>query len=210
MTFEKGRFITFEGIEGAGKSTQIPIISEFLHNKGKDVLVTREPGGTDIGEKIRMLILHEKMHALTELLLVFAARAEHIATVIQPALNKGQWVLCDRFTEASFAYQGGGRQLGFAKVEVLEKWLQGEMQPDITFLFDLPIETGLARIKSRGASDRFEEEKKVFFERVADSYRARAQAYPKRFRRVDATLAIDAMSKSIIDQLKHAFPIALV
>lgn len=190
MIFQKGRFITFEGIEGAGKSTQIPLIANWLESLGKSVIITREPGGTPLGEKIRALLLNDDMHELTELLLVFAARAQHITTVIQPALNKGQWVLCDRFTEASYAYQGGGRQLGFKKVEILEKWLQGEMQPDITFWFDLPIAIGLERIKKRDHNDRFEQEKYSFFERVMDSYQARAQAFPKRFHRIDAQQSI--------------------
>jgi dTMP kinase len=205
MVTGTGRFITFEGLEGAGKSTQIPLIAKWLESKGQSVVMTREPGGTDLGEKIRTLLLHDAMDTHTELLLVFAARAEHIARIIKPALAAGHWVLCDRFTEASYAYQGGGRQLGFEKVATLEKWLQGDMQPDITFWFDLPIEIGLGRIKSRNYSDRFEQEKSVFFGRVAQSYQERAALQSKRIQRVDAVLPIDEITQSIQTTLSSWF-----
>lgn len=184
-----GRFITVEGGEGAGKTTQLAFLREALERVGHRVLLTREPGGTPLGEAIRTLLLghrHDGMALATETLLMFAARAEHLERVIRPALAAGCWVLCDRFTDATYAYQGGGRGLPAARIAVLEDWVQGSLRPDWTLLFDLPIEVGLARAGRRGAADRFEREDWAFFERVRATYLERAGQEPDRYRVVDA------------------------
>jgi dTMP kinase len=184
-----GRFITVEGGEGAGKTTQLAFLRESLERVGHRVLLTREPGGTPLGEAIRTLLLghrHDGMALATETLLMFAARAEHLERVIRPALTAGCWVLCDRFTDATYAYQGGGRGLPAARIAVLEDWVQGSLRPDWTLLFDLPIEVGLARAGRRGAADRFEQEDRAFFERVRATYLERAGREPDRYRVVDA------------------------
>ncbi|TVR60603.1 MAG: dTMP kinase [Candidatus Competibacteraceae bacterium] len=184
-----GRFITVEGGEGAGKTTQLAFLRESLERVGHRVLLTREPGGTPLGEAIRTLLLghrHDGMALATETLLMFAARAEHLERVIRPALAAGCWVLCDRFTDATYAYQGGGRGLPAARIAVLEDWVQGSLRPDWTLLFDLPIEVGLARAGRRGAADRFEREDWAFFERVRATYLERAGREPDRYRVVDA------------------------
>jgi len=184
-----GRFITVEGGEGAGKTTQLAFLREALERVGHRVLLTREPGGTPLGEAIRPLLLghrHDGMALATETLLMFAARAEHLERVIRPALAAGCWVLCDRFTDATYAYQGGGRGLPAARIAVLEDWVQGSLRPDWTLLFDLPIEVGLARAGRRGAADRFEREDWAFFERVRATYLERAGQEPDRYRVVDA------------------------
>lgn len=199
---ERGRFITVEGIEGAGKSTQMAAIREYLSAQGVRVVVTREPGGTRLGEAVRALLLdpgNRGMSSDTELLLVFAARAEHLHKVIVPALEAGDWVLSDRFTDATFAYQGGGRGVDGARIAALEQWVQGELRPDLTLLLDLPVATGMARINARGRPDRFEREDPAFFERIRASYLQRADAEPRRFRRIDATTSVEAVSAQVLD-----------
>ena len=180
------KFITFEGVDGAGKSTHLNWFSETLRIRGIDLLVTREPGGTPLGEKLREILLHEPMHAETEALLMFAARREHIEKVIKPALAKGIWVISDRFTDASFAYQGGGRGVPVEKLEQLESWVQGFLQPDLTLLFDIPVEVARERLnknvsQTNIALDKFEQEKSDFFDKVRNAYLARAQKNPHRF-----------------------------
>ena len=187
----KGRFLTFEGIDGAGKSTHHAWAVDFLRSKGKTVVSTREPGGTPLGEKLRALLLAEPMHLETEALLMFAARREHIANVIAPALTAGNWVLCDRFTDASFAYQGGGRGLAKSKLRELEIWVQGELQPDLTFLFDLDVDVAGRRLAKTGqAKDRFELEEAEFHERVRRAYLERCREFPARFRVLDASMPL--------------------
>lgn len=182
------RFITLEGGEGVGKTTNLDFIEDYLRARGIDVLRTREPGGTTIGEGVRDILLKSStMDRWTELLLVFAARAQHISEVIRPALVSGQWVLSDRFTDASHAYQGGGRGLDTAIIGQLEAWVQQELQPDLTLLLDAPVELGMARARSRGETDRFESERLEFFENVRAAYLARAERFPERIRRVDAS-----------------------
>lgn len=192
----RGRFITFEGIDGAGKSTHHTWMVEYLRAKGHDIVSTREPGGTPLGEKLRGLLLSESMDLETEAMLMFAARREHIVKVIEPALATGQWVVSDRFTDASFAYQGGGRGLTKTKLRQLETWVQGDLQPNLTFLFDLDVATATKRLQGTGQStDRFEQEKADFFERVRQAYLDRAKEFPHRFRVVDASLSIDEIHK---------------
>ena len=183
---ERGKFITFEGIDGAGKSTHIAAAIDLLRSKGFSVVSAREPGGTPLGEKLRELLLHEPMHLETETLLMFAARREHIAQVIEPALARGDWVVCDRFTDATYAYQGGGRGLDENRIEILERWVQDSLQADLTFLFDLPARVANSRILAQGRkTDRFEQEKADFHERVRQTYLARAKN-SRRFRIIDA------------------------
>jgi dTMP kinase len=184
---ERGRFITFEGIDGAGKSTQIAWVDAWLRARGADVLLTREPGGTPLGEALRELILHRPMQPRTETLLMFAARSEHVLEVIEPALAAGRWVLCDRFTDATYAYQAGGRGLPDADVACLERWVHPRLQPDLTFLFDLDPDVAAARLAKAQRSDRFEREQRDFFRRVRRHYLDRAQAQPGRFVVVDTS-----------------------
>lgn len=185
-----GKFITLEGVDGAGKSTHIPAIAEMLRARGKHVLLTREPGGTPLGEKLRELLLHENMHPETESLLMFAARREHIEQVIRPALARGVYVLSDRFTDASFAYQCGGRGVSADKVGQLEQWVQGDFQPDLTLLFDLPVAVSTQRLADARNPDRFEKEGMDFFGRIRNAYLARAAQFPQRFRIIDSGKAI--------------------
>jgi len=180
------KFITFEGVDGAGKSTHLNWFADTLRARGIDLLVTREPGGTPLGEKLREILLHETMHAETEAILMFAARREHIAQVIKPALERGTWVISDRFTDASFAYQGGGRGVPIEKLEQLERWVQEDLQPDLTLLFDIPVEVARERLTknvalTNVALDKFEQEKSDFFNKVRNAYLARAQKNPARF-----------------------------
>lgn len=187
---EAGRFITVEGIEGAGKSSNLQYLRERLEEAGHRVVTTREPGGTPLGEEVRGLLLDRReggMAAETELLLMFAARAEHLERKILPALEQGTWVLCDRFTDASYAYQGGGRGIDWQRIQTLETWLQGDFRPDLTLLFDLPAGLGLERAGRRSAPDRFEQETVRFFERVREAYLQRARQDPGRFRVIDAS-----------------------
>lgn len=203
----RGQFITFEGTEGVGKSTQLATARTALEAAGKDVLVTREPGGTPMAEAIRGLLLaprEETVNDLTELLLMFAARAQHLHSLILPALERGTWVLCDRFTDATYAYQGGGRGVPREQVAVLEQLVQGEVRPDHVILLDAPVEVGMARARSRGAPDRFELEKAAFFQRVRDCYLERAEAWPDRYHLVDAAQPLDQVSAQVselIDRL---------
>ncbi|HVK93378.1 MAG TPA: dTMP kinase [Noviherbaspirillum sp.] len=185
-----GKFITFEGIDGAGKSTHIAFVAELLRAAGKTVVVTREPGGTPLGEKLRELLLQETMHLETEALLMFAARREHLAQVIEPALARGDWIISDRFTDASFAYQGGGRKLPVEKLNVLEQWVHPHLQPDLTLLFDVPLAVARTRLDATRTLDKFEQEKDVFFEAVRQGYLQRAAHFPQRFRIIDSTKSV--------------------
>lgn len=195
---QKNCFITFEGMDGAGKSTQISRTAEWLRARGHVVLLTREPGGTPLGEALRALLLHEVMHPDTEAMLMFAARREHLAQVIEPALARGEWVLCDRFTDASFAYQGGGRGLDSARLEVLETWVQRGLQPDLTLLFDLPCEIAARRLAASGGDpDRFEREQSDFFNRVRTAYLVRARADARRVQVLDAAQSPDEVYKRL-------------
>ncbi|HFE37341.1 MAG TPA: dTMP kinase, partial [Gammaproteobacteria bacterium] len=183
-------FITIEGGEGGGKSTNLAFMEAYLRHAGQQVLVTREPGGTPLGEQIRQLLLapeYKGMGRNSETLLMFAARAQHLAEVIRPALSQGKWVLCDRFTDATYAYQGGGRGIDPGRIKVLEEWVQGDLRPDLTLLFDLPVETGMQRAGLRAALDRFEQEKRQFFENVRDCYLAMAEENPARYRVINAS-----------------------
>lgn len=185
----RGRFITLEGVDGAGKSTHTVWIADFLRAQGLDVVSTREPGGTPLGEKLRALLLTDSMGLDTETLLMFAARCEHLHQIIEPALARGAWVVCDRYTDATYAYQGGGRGLGAARVAALEAWMQAG-QPDRTWLFDVPLEVARARLADAREPDRFEREGAAFFERTREAYHARAEADPQRIRIVDSTQSI--------------------
>jgi len=200
----RGRFITLEGGEGAGKSTVLDALRTLLAATGVDVVVTREPGGTPVGEAIRSVLLDPRLHggiaAETELLLMFAARAQHVRETIAPALAVGRWVLSDRFTDASYAYQGGGRGQPNQRIAELERWAADGLQPDLTLLLDLPVGVGLARARGRGPADRIELETQDFFERVRAAYRARAAAQPARFRIIDAGQPLDA----VLDQVRDA------
>ena len=187
---KKSKFITLEGIDGAGKSTQLNWLAEHLRSQGRNVLVTREPGGTPLGEKLRELLLHQSMHLETEALLMFAARREHLDKVILPALQAGNWVISDRFTDASFAYQGGGRGLDVGKLRILEKWVQQDLQPDLTLLFDVPVEISRQRLSSNSSLDRFEQEKQDFFQRVREAYLKRAAQFPSRIRVIDSRQSV--------------------
>lgn len=195
------RFITFEGIDGAGKSTHIDAVAQRLRDAGAVVLCTREPGGTALAEKLRELVLHSPMDALTEALLMFAARRDHLQQVIVPALARGDTVLCDRFTDASFAYQGGGRGFDVAVLGQLEQWVQGHLQPDLTVWFDLPAAVAAERRAAR-SPDRFEEQDLAFFERVRSGYEARMAAAPGRIVRVDAARERDAVWRQIANALE--------
>ena len=202
-----GRFVTFEGGEGAGKSTNLDYLRERLEAAGIPLLLSREPGGTALGEQIRALLLdpeNKGMSSDAELLLMFAARAEHLHKVIIPALQRGTWVLCDRFTDATYAYQGGGRGIRTERIALLEGWVQGGFQPDMTILFDLPIDVGMQRAGQRGELDRFEQEHASFFEAVRASYLDRARQNPRRFRVVDASLELEAVQQQldkVLDEL---------
>ncbi|MER1967179.1 dTMP kinase [Castellaniella sp. GW247-6E4] len=185
-------FLTLEGLDGAGKSTHVQWMADALRRAGIELVCTREPGGTALGEALRELVLREPMDLRTETLLMFAARNEHLRTVILPALERGQWVLCDRFTDATYAYQGGGRGLGPAPIAALEAWVQGEFAPDRTFLFDVPLAVARQRLdEGRDAPDRFEREGAAFFERTRAAYHARVAAHPERFTVIDSTQSID-------------------
>lgn len=195
-----GRFITFEGGEGAGKSSNIAFARNWLEARGVQCLVTREPGGTAVAEAIRAVLLNrhdEPMADMTELLLVFAARAQHLARVIEPALARGEWVLCDRFTDTTYAYQGGGREMGDAPVAALETLVQGKRRPDLTLLFDAPVAVGMARAGRRSSPDRIESEQLAFFERIRQAFLDRAAAEPARWRLLDAAQPLDAVQAQL-------------
>lgn len=194
----KGKFITFEGIDGAGKSSHVEWLAEWLRERGLTVHLTREPGGTELGEKLRGLLLNDPMHLETETLLMFAARREHLARVIEPALAKGKWVVCDRFSDATYAYQGGGRGLDRSKILALEHWVHEHIQPNLTLLFDLPLEVARERIAlASRVLDRFEQERADFHERVRQAYVERAHNNPSRVRIVNANSSINEVRKSL-------------
>lgn len=205
---QRGIFITLEGVDGAGKSSHVQWFEEQLANRGLQVIVTREPGGTALGESLRHMVLNQTMGLKTETLLMFAARCEHVITVIEPALAAGRWVICDRFTDASYAYQGGGRQLGSTAISLLEQWVHPDLQPDRTFLFDLPLSLARERLSSAGALDRFECEAEAFFERTREAYLKRAQDEPGRICVVDSSLSIPAIRDHLrvqLDALLHDY-----
>ncbi len=192
-----GLFITLEGMDGAGKSTHIPTILQLLASGGREVVSTREPGGTPLGEELRELLLHREMHVETESLLMFAARAEHLKQVILPALQRDAIVVSDRFTDASYAYQCGARGLPMHKMQQLEQWVQGELQPDVTLLFDVPVEVSLQRLASARAPDKFEAQGAEFFARLRSQYLKRAAEYPQRFRVIDAHRPLEEVKKTV-------------
>jgi len=198
----RGKFITFEGIDGAGKSTHIGFVTELIKSRGKTVVASREPGGTPLGEKLRDLLLHETMHLETEALLMFASRREHIAQVIEPGLASGAWVLSDRFSDASFAYQSGGRGLDRAKMEALEAWVHPHLQPDLTLLFDVPLEVARERLDATRTLDKFEQEQSAFFARCRAEYLRRAAQFPDRFIVVDSTRSIEATQQTLREALE--------
>jgi dTMP kinase len=198
-----GRFITFEGIDGAGKTTHLDELAQAWRQAGHEVVRTREPGGTPLAEKLRGLFLHDAMDPLTEALLVFAARRDHLVTVIEPALARGAWVLCDRFTDATFAYQGGGRGFDLGTLGTLEQWVQGSRQPDLTLLFDLPPAIAAARLSTARQPDRFEAQDQAFFERVRAAYLARQQAQPDRF----VVIQADETQAAVAAQIHQALAV---
>ncbi|KAA1174887.1 dTMP kinase [Marinobacter salinexigens] len=198
----RGQFITFEGTEGVGKSTQLVNAAETLKSLGVDFIVTREPGGTPMAEAIRELLLaprDEPVNDITELLLMFAARAQHLHTRIIPTLEQGTWVLCDRFTDATFAYQGGGRGVPEGRIALLEQLVQGDVRPDHIILLDAPVETGMARARQRGELDRFEQEAVSFFQRIRDTYLSRAEADQQRYSIVDAAAPLEQVNENVRD-----------
>jgi dTMP kinase len=196
-----GKFITLEGIDGAGKSTHLTWLADFFRTRGVRAIVTREPGGTELGEKLRGLLLDKKqaMHLETEALLMFAARSEHLDKVIVPALARGEWVVCDRFTDATFAYQGSGRGVDWARLRILEQWVQGALQPDLTLLFDIAPEVGRQRAGSIKTPDRFEQEQNDFFQRVRDGYLRRAQENAARMRVIDAAADVEEIRRKLLE-----------
>lgn len=198
----KACLITLEGLDGAGKSTHISWMADFLRAAGVPLVSTREPGGTPLGEDLRTLLLTRPMHLETETLLMFAARSEHLHTLIRPALAQGQWVLCDRFTDATFAYQGGGRRLGAARVRALEEWVHPELTPDRTFLFDVPLEVARERLKAGRDPDRFEQEGAAFFERTRAAYHDRVKNEPKRFKVIDSGQSIPRIREELENELR--------
>ena len=200
----RGKFITLEGMDGAGKSTHIPDIIKLLEIKGVEVISTREPGGTALGEQLRTLLLNEPMHPETETLLMFAARREHITQVIEPALARGAWVLSDRFTDATYAYQSGGRGVLANKVIELEAWVQGSLQPDLTLLFDVPVEVSVARLASARTPDKFERESADFFTKIRNAYLDRARNNPNRFCIINSNQTLEDVKvevKNVISRL---------
>ncbi len=201
----KGRFITIEGGEGAGKSSNLDFVRRYLEQRGVELVTTREPGGTPLGEAIRAILLDRRNREMaddTELLLMFAARAQHLAERILPALEAGKWVLCDRFTDATYAYQGGGRGIPGERIAVLEQWVQKGLQPDLTLLLDIPVEQGLARAGARSAPDRFESERIAFFERVRAAYLEQARRFPERYRVIDASRPLAQVQRSLAEVLE--------
>ena len=198
ITKKRGKFITLEGMDGAGKSTHIPNIIAALNLRGIEVVSTREPGGTRLGEQLRALLLIEAMHPETETLLMFAARREHIATVIEPALKRGAYVLSDRFTDATYAYQCGAKGVAGSKIKQLEKWVQGNLQPDLTILFDVPVEVSLQRLIDSREPDKFERENAQFFEKLRHAYLSRAAENPQRFHVINANQTLEKV-KALVE-----------
>lgn len=193
----KAKFITFEGVDGAGKSTHLAWFADMLRQRGPDVVVTREPGGTSLGEQLREILLNQPMSIGTEALLMFAARLEHIEQVIKPALRAGKWVISDRFSDASFAYQGGGRGLDWDKLSQLERWVHPDLQPDLTLFFDVPVEVARQRLANNASLDRFEQEQADFFERVRAGYHERVRQNPQRYIVIDAAQPMDAVKQKL-------------
>lgn len=191
------KFITFEGVDGAGKSTHIAWFADVLRQRGHDVVVTREPGGTPLGEQLREILLDQPMNIGTEALLMFAARLEHIEQVIRPGLRAGKWVISDRFSDASFAYQGGGRGLSWEKLGQLEQWVHPDLQPDLTLFFDVPVEIARQRLANNVSLDRFEQEQAEFFERVSAGYHRRVQEHPQRYAVIDASKNLDEVKDKL-------------
>ena len=200
---KRGKFITLEGMDGAGKSTHIPNIIAALKTRDVEVVSTREPGGTRLGEQLRALLLHDAMHPETETLLMFAARREHIANVIEPALKRGAYVLSDRFTDATYAYQCGAKGVASTKIKQLEKWVQGNLQPDMTLLFDVPVEISMKRLSSAREPDKFEREDAKFFEKLRQAYLTRAKENPARFRVIDANQTLDKVKAEVNKMLEE-------
>ncbi|WP_020161046.1 dTMP kinase [Methylobacter marinus] len=202
----RGKFITLEGGEGVGKSTNLNFIKGYLQDHGIAVITTREPGGTQLAEKIRLLLLDagdENISESTELLLMFAARSQHIGQVIEPALAQGKWVVCDRFTDATYAYQGGGRNMEISTIKWLENLVQDSLSPDLTLLLDAPVEIGIERVRERGKLDRFESEKIDFFERVRQAYLRRAELYPDRIKLIKANRPLNDVQRALVDVLRQ-------
>ena len=191
------KFITFEGMDGAGKSTHLVWFADALRQRGHDVLVTREPGGTPLGEQLREILLNQPMSIGTETMLMFAARMEHIEQVIKPALRAGKWVISDRFSDASFAYQGGGRGMDWGKLAQLEQWVHPDLQPDLTLFFDVPVEVARQRLAGNVSLDRFEREQADFFERVRAGYHKRVQQNPQRYAVIDAAQTVDEVKRKL-------------
>jgi dTMP kinase len=192
-----GKFITFEGVDGAGKSTHLAWFADAMRQRGLDVVITREPGGTPLGEQLRKILLNQPMSSGTEALLMFAARLEHIEQVIKPALRAGKWVISDRFSDASFAYQGGGRGLDWDKLNQLEQWVHPDLQPDLTLFFDVPVEVARQRLANNVSLDRFEQEQADFFERVRAGYHKRVQQNPQRYVVIDAAQSLDIVKHKL-------------
>jgi len=199
MMMSKAKFITFEGVDGAGKSTHLAWFADALRQRGPDVLVTREPGGTPLGEQLREILLNQPMSIGTEALLMFAARHEHIEQVIKPALRSGKWVISDRFSDASFAYQGGGRGLDWDKLGQLEQWVHPDLQPDLTLFFDVPVEVARQRLENNASLDRFEQEQADFFERVRAGYHQRVRQNPQRYIVIDAAQPLEKVQLQLAD-----------
>ena len=204
-TAQKAYFIVIEGIDGAGKSSNLKTITDFFEAQSQPIIYTREPGGTDIGEKIRTLLLNEAMHIETETLLMFASRKEHLEQVILPALQKGQHVLSDRFTDATYAYQGAGRGLSEDRIATLENWVQNQFRPDFTFIFDLPLETAQKRRQQVSAGDRFEHLDDAFFNRVRNAYLHRAQQAPDKYAVIDSSQSIEQVRQQVLYTLTRRF-----
>ncbi|CAM8346681.1 Thymidylate kinase [Candidatus Methylopumilus planktonicus] len=198
----KGKFITFEGVDGAGKSTHIDEVISFLESKNISVKRTREPGGTKLGEKLRELLLHDEMDPETETLLMFAARRQHIAEIIKPNLDEGIFVVSDRFTDATYAYQYGGKQVAYSKIQTLEAWVHPDLKADLTLLFDLPVEISIDRLKKNRTPDKFEKESEAFFNRLRNVYLDLARQHPNRYKIINANQSIETVSHDVIEAIK--------
>ncbi|CAM8364235.1 Tmk Thymidylate kinase [Candidatus Methylopumilus universalis] len=198
----KGKFITFEGVDGAGKSTHIDAVISFLESNNISVKRTREPGGTKLGEKLRELLLHDEMDPETETLLMFAARRQHIAEIIKPNLDEGIFVVSDRFTDATYAYQYGGKQVAYSKIQTLEAWVHPDLKADLTLLFDLPVEISIDRLKKNRTPDKFEKESEAFFNRLRNVYLDLARQHPNRYKIINANQSIETVSHDVIEAIK--------
>lgn len=205
MSVKPGLFISLDGVDGAGKSTHLEWLVTQIQARGIEVVATREPGGTPLGEQLRQLLLHQAMDLKTEALLMFAARNEHLTQLIEPALAEGKWVVCDRFSDASFAYQGGGRQLGGDAIVALEHWVHPHRQPDRTWLFDVPLAVAQERLQQAREPDRFEQEAQAFFQRTREAYLLRAQQHPQRIHVIDGHRSIEAIRQELSQELKQLF-----